>query len=80
MKEEVTKKQYEWLYSGEASSYLGVNHETLRRWCISGKIRYRLNAMNGRRMFARKDLDAVREPPTLPEYCRIINKRVANGM
>ena len=46
------------MHTAEAAEYLGVHHNTLRKWASRGEIPMHRNPVNGYRLFLRKDLDA----------------------
>lgn len=43
----------------DAAEYLGVSPNTLRNWGRSGKLTERRHPMNGYRLYATKELDAL---------------------
>lgn len=43
----------------EAAEYLGVSPNTLRNWGRSGKLSERRHPMNGYRLYAKEELDAL---------------------
>lgn len=43
----------------EAAEYLGVSPNTLRNWGRSGKLAERRHPINGYRLYAKKELDAL---------------------
>lgn len=49
------------LLTRAAADYLGVSHETLRRWADDKKIRH-VRLPSGQLRFRRSDLDAVLQP------------------
>lgn len=51
-------KLTDYLQTAEAAEYLGVHHNTLRKWASRGEIPMHRNPANGYRLFLRKDLDA----------------------
>ncbi len=48
------------LTTKEASLLLNVHHNTLRRWCDEGKIRFYRLGIRGDRRFPENDIEAVR--------------------
>lgn len=52
-------KLSEYMHTAEAAEYLGVHHNTIRKWAASGRIPVRRNPVNGYRLFKRSDLDDV---------------------
>jgi len=55
--ESAMKKLDEYLKVSEASDYLGISVNTLRKWADEGRIPVRINAANGYRLFQREDLE-----------------------
>ena len=51
------KKLDEYLKIGEATLFLGVSRNTLRKWADEGRIPVRVNPVNGYRLFRREDLE-----------------------
>jgi len=51
-------KLTDYMHTAEAAEYLGVHHNTLRKWASRGEIPMHRNPVNGYRLFLRKDLDA----------------------
>lgn len=49
----------EYLTIKEAADYLGVCANTLRNWGANGKIKEHRNPLNGYRLYAPEDLDAL---------------------
>lgn len=49
----------EYLRISEAAEYVGVAPNTLRNWGKSGKLTERRHPVNGYRLYARKELDAL---------------------
>lgn len=60
-------KLNEYLTVAEAAEYLGVSPNTLRNWGRDGKIQERRHPVNGYRLYATEQLDAlmkqVEKPP-----------------
>lgn len=52
-----TTKLTEYLRTAAAAEYLGVHHNTLRKWAGRGDIPMHRNPANGYRLFKRRDLD-----------------------
>ena len=50
-------KLSEYMHTAEAADYLGVHHNTLRKWAARGDIPMHRNPANGDRLFKRSDLD-----------------------
>ena len=50
-------KLSEYLHTAAAAEYLGVHHNTLRKWAGRGEIPMHRNPANGYRLFKRSDLD-----------------------
>jgi len=50
----------------EAAEYLGVSPNTLRNWGRSGKLVERRHPINGYRLYAEEDLDALLRTADLP--------------
>ena len=51
-------KLTEYLHTAAAAEYLGVAHNTIRKWAALGEIPMHRNPANGYRLFKRRDLDA----------------------
>jgi excisionase family DNA binding protein len=47
-----------YLHTAAAAEYLGVAHNTIRKWAALGEIPMHRNPANGYRLFKRRDLDA----------------------
>jgi excisionase family DNA binding protein len=52
-------KLSEYMYTAEAAEYLGVHHNTIRKWAARGDIPMHRNPVNGYRLFKRTDLDKL---------------------
>ena len=52
-----TIKMTEYLKTADAADYLGVSHNTLRKWAAVGAIPMHRNPVNGYRLFRQRDLD-----------------------
>ena len=50
-------KLSEYLQTAEAADYLGVHHNTIRKWATQGDVPVRINPANGYRLFKRSDPD-----------------------
>ena len=50
-------KLSEYLQTKEAAEYLGIHHNTIRKWAARGEIEMHRNPANGYRLFKRSDLD-----------------------
>jgi excisionase family DNA binding protein len=50
-------KLSEYMHTAEAAEYIGVHHNTLRKWAGRGEIPEHRNPANGYRLFKRSDLD-----------------------
>jgi excisionase family DNA binding protein len=51
-------KLTEYLHTAAAAEYLGVAHNTIRKWAARGEIPMHRNPANGYRLFKQSDLDA----------------------
>jgi excisionase family DNA binding protein len=59
-------KLTEYLHTAAAAEYLGVAHNTIRKWAALGEIPMHRNPANGYRLFKRRDLDAFLKKTALP--------------
>jgi excisionase family DNA binding protein len=59
-------KLSEYMHTAEAAEYLGVHHNTVRKWAASGEIPMHRNPANGYRLFKRRDLDAFLKKTARP--------------
>lgn len=59
----------------EAAEYLGVSPNTLRNWGRSGKLAERRHPMNGYRLYAKEDLDALLKVAQTPAKIRPTRRR-----
>ena len=50
-------KLSEYMHTAAAAEYLGVHHNTIRKWAARGDIPMHKNPANGYRLFLRTDLD-----------------------
>ena len=51
-------KLSEYMHTSEAAEYLGVHHNTIRKWAARGELPMHRNPANGYRLFKRDDLNA----------------------
>ncbi|MBM3203747.1 helix-turn-helix domain-containing protein, partial [Candidatus Woesearchaeota archaeon] len=66
-------KLTEYLHTTEAAEYLGVHHNTIRKWAARGDIPMHRNPVNGYRLFKVRDLDLFLKAV---EQNRVSNSRV----
>jgi excisionase family DNA binding protein len=59
-------KLTEYLHTAAAAEYLGVAHNTIRKWAALGEIPMHGNPANGYRLFKRRDLDAFLKKTARP--------------
>jgi excisionase family DNA binding protein len=59
-------KSSEYMHTSEAAEYLGVHHNTIRKWAAHGDIPMHRNPVNGYRLFKRSDLDAFLKKTARP--------------
>lgn len=50
-------KLSEYMHTSEAAEYLGVHHNTIRKWAARGELPMHKNPANGYRLFRRDDLE-----------------------
>ncbi len=50
-------KLSEYMQTSEAAEYLGVHHNTIRKWAERGLIKMHRNPANGYRLFRQDELD-----------------------
>jgi excisionase family DNA binding protein len=50
-------KLTEYLHTAAAAEYLGVAHNTIRKWAAHGEIPVHRNPANGYRLFKREELE-----------------------
>ncbi len=50
-------KLTEYMHTAEAAEFLGVHHNTIRKWAARGELPMHRNPANGYRLFKRSDLD-----------------------
>jgi excisionase family DNA binding protein len=62
------------MHSAEAVEYLGVHHNTLRKWAAHGENPMHRNPMNGYRLFKRTDLDTLLKKAAKPVAQQTANK------
>jgi excisionase family DNA binding protein len=63
-----------YLHTAAAAEYLGVAHNTIRKWAALGKIPMHRNPANGYRLFKRSDLDKLLKKAAKPEKTAKIKK------
>lgn len=51
----------DYIHSAEAAEYLGIHHNTNRKWAARGELPVHRNPVNGYRLFKRDDLDDLSE-------------------
>jgi excisionase family DNA binding protein len=59
-------KLTEYLHTAAAAEYLGIAHNTIRKWAALGEIPMHRNPANGYRLFKRRDLDAFLKKTARP--------------
>ena len=59
-------KLSDYLHSADAAEYLGIHHNTIRKWAARGEIPMHRNPENGYRLFKRTDLDNLLKKAALP--------------
>ena len=59
-------KLSEYMHTAAAAEYLGVHHNTIRKWAARGDIPMHKNPANGYRLFKRSDLDAFLKKTARP--------------
>jgi len=59
-------KLTDYLQTAEAAEYLGIHHNTLRKWAARGDIPMHRNPANGYRLFKRSDLDVFLKKTAKP--------------
>jgi len=59
-------KLTDYLQTAEAAEYLGVHHNTLRKWAARGDIPMHRNPANRYRLFKRSDLDVFLKKTAKP--------------
>jgi excisionase family DNA binding protein len=60
MVEKKAKSSERFLTVGEAAAYLGVTATTLRNWDKTGKLTPRRHPINGYRLYAETDIEALK--------------------
>jgi DNA-binding transcriptional MerR regulator len=61
-----------YLHIKDAAEYLGVSPNTLRNWGRNGKLNERRHPINGYRLYAKRELDAL-----LRKAERPVNKKIS---
>lgn len=61
MSKQETNKISDYLTIKQASEYLGVHKDTIRRWETKGKIEAKRNPINNYRIYKKEDLDKILE-------------------
>jgi excisionase family DNA binding protein len=59
-------KLNEYLHTAAVAEYLGVAHNTIRKWAARGEIPMHRNPVNGYRLFKRTDLDKLLKKAAVP--------------
>jgi excisionase family DNA binding protein len=59
-------KLTEYLHTAAAAEYLGVAHNTIRKWAALGEIPMHRNPANGYRLIKRRDLDVFLKKTARP--------------
>jgi excisionase family DNA binding protein len=59
-------KLSDYMHTAEAAEYLGVHHNTIRKWAARGELQMHRNPANGYRLFKRSDLDAFLKKTARP--------------
>jgi excisionase family DNA binding protein len=59
-------KLSEYMYAAEAALYVGVHHNTIRKWADRGELPMHRNPVNGYRLFKRTDLDKLLKKASKP--------------
>ena len=59
-------KLSEYMHTAEAAEYLGVHHNTIRKWAARGDIPMHRNPANGYRLFKRSDLERFLKMAAIP--------------
>ena len=49
----------DYMHCAEAAEYLGIHHNTIRKWAARGELPVHRNPVNGYRLFKREDLDSL---------------------
>jgi excisionase family DNA binding protein len=63
-------KLTDYLQTAEAAEYLGVHHNTLRKWAARGEIPMHRNPANGYRLFKRSDLERFLKKISKPIHAK----------
>jgi excisionase family DNA binding protein len=72
-------KLSEYMHTAEAAEYLGVHHNTIRKWAARGDIPMHRNPLNGYRLFKRTDLDKLLKKvakPVIASECSTAKRSV----
>lgn len=59
-------KLSDYMHTAEAAEYLGVHHNTIRKWADRGELPVHRNPINGYRLFKRTDLDRLLKKAAQP--------------
>jgi excisionase family DNA binding protein len=59
-------KLSESMQTAEAADYLGVHHNTIRKWAARGDLPMQRNPVKGYRLFKRRDLDELLKKAAKP--------------
>ncbi|MCU0717127.1 MAG: helix-turn-helix domain-containing protein [Pirellula sp.] len=59
-------KLSEYLHTAEAAEFLGVHHNTIRKWAARGDLPMHRNPVNGYRLFKRADLEKLLKKAAKP--------------
>jgi excisionase family DNA binding protein len=59
-------KLTDYMHTAEAAEFLGVHHNTLRKWASRGEIPMHRNPANGYRLFKRSDLEKFLKKTAMP--------------
>jgi excisionase family DNA binding protein len=65
------------MHTAEAVEYLGVHHNTVRKWAAHGEIPMHRNPVNGYRLFKRTDLDTLLKKAAKPVAQQIKRARLS---
>ena len=60
----------DYMHSAEAAEYLGIHHNTIRKWAARGELPVHRNPANGYRLFKREDLKKFLEKVARPQKSR----------
>lgn len=67
-------KLSEFMHTAEAAEYLGVHHNTVRKWAARGDLPMHRNPVNGYRLFKRTDLDKLLKKAAKPVIATVAKK------